>query len=230
MANIYSNKKLLALNININFQFDGCLDCDILALKFDESDIENQKKLLKSALPKINKPLMICGSGKDDFDSELLPELISVLDRECIISYGVEKNYKKIVPSVIKGGHYLVLKTPIDLTLAKELNILANDLGLEFDKILMNTDIGALGYGYEYGYSLMEKAVLEVQRGDKYLDVPIVSEAPLESLKTKEAKMSLNRAKMMEISSASGAFASGANIVVVKHPECVKYLKEVIEK
>ena len=160
MININNKSKLIALNMNAGNQPLHKVDCDILALKFDE-DIEKSKEVLKDILPQIDKPLMICGSGKDDTDRVLLPELIKILDRACIISYVTEKTYKDIIPFVIEGGHYAVLKTPIDINLAKELNILCIDMGLEKSKIIMNTDIGGLGYGYEYGYSIMEKVRLE---------------------------------------------------------------------
>ena len=229
MIEINNKSKLIALSIDINNQPFYRVDCDILALKFNIENIQE----IETVIPELKKvlkiknlpPLMICGCGKEDIDSELLPELINILDRECIISYITEKTYKKILPYIINGSYYAVLKTPIDINLAKELNILSIDMGLSKDKIIMNTDIGALGYGYEYGYSMIEKIKLE---NDEYLNFPIISEAPLESLKTKEAKESLERKKMMEISSASGAIAAGVNIVVTSNPEIVKTLRGIL--
>lgn len=236
--NITKKSKLLALCIDITNEkiLESELYCDILALKFDDA-LEKSKEILKNVLPQINKPIMICGCGKEDIDCELLPELIKILDRECIISFATEKTYSKIIPQAIEGNHYVVLKTPIDINLAKELNILAIEMGLNKNKIIMNTDIGGLGYGYEYGYSIMEKIIQEAQKGDEYLDFPLISEAPLESLKTKEAKSDkftqnwgeLNkRASMIEITSASGALAAGANIIVMKNPENIKFVRELI--
>ncbi len=226
MLDITNKSKLIALNINAGNQFLPNVDCDILALKFDE-DIEKSKEILRKILPTIHKPLMICGCGKDDVDKILLPELIKILDRECIISYVTEKTYKDIIPYVIKGGHYVVLKTPIDINLAKELNILCIDMGLDKSKIIMNTDIGGLGYGYEYGYSIMEKVRLE--SGDEYLNLPLISEAGIESLKTKEAKFGgEKRAKMIELTAVSGALAAGANIVLMKNPENINIIRGLL--
>lgn len=226
MININNKSKLIALNINADNQPLHKVDCDILALKFDE-DIEKSKKVLKNILKKIDKPLMICGCGKDDTDRVLLPELIKILDRACIISYVTEKTYKDIIPFVIEGGHYAVLKTPIDINLAKELNILCIDMGLDKSKIIMNTDIGGLGYGYEYGYSIMEKVLLE--SGDEYLNLPLISEAGLESLKTKEAKFGgEKRSRMIELTAISGALASGANIVLVKNPDNINIIRGLL--
>ena len=226
MINVNNKSKLIALNINTDNQPLHKVDCDILAIKFDE-DIEKSKEFFKNILPKTDKPLMICGCGKDDTDRILLPELIKIADRVCIISYVTEKTYKDIIPSVIQGGHHVVLKTPIDINLAKELNILCIDMGLDKGKILMNTDIGGLGYGYEYGYSIMEK--IRFESDDEYLNLPLISEAGLESLKTKEAKYGgEKRAKMIELTAVSGALAAGANIVVVKNPDNVGVIRGLL--
>ncbi|MBQ3311132.1 hypothetical protein IJG72_03560 [bacterium] len=212
--------------------------CDILGLKFnideDLGQINQAKNLLKSLLPFIKKPLMIRGINKTDIDSVLLPELISVLDRECIIAFASEKTYKNIVPSVIKGNHVLVLRTPIDINLAKEMNILTTEMGLSPDKILIDPDMGGLGYGLEYGYSIMERIKLAGFDGDSMLNMPIIAFAGEETLKTKEAKTEeissswgdLNhRAIMLEITAGSAISAAGANIVVLNHPKSIETLK-----
>ena len=214
--------------------------CDILGLRFNISnaaEISDAVELLCNVLPLVTKPLMVCGVGKKEFDEKLLPELIKVLDRQCIISFASEDDYRSIVPEVVNGGHYLVLKTPIDINLAKELNILSIDLGLTADKIIMNTDIGGLGYGFEYGYSMMEKVILEGAKGDEYLDLPLLSDASSESLKTKEARVDsfsdswgelYKRAQMIELSACAGVLASGANIITVNCPQNIKLLKGLV--
>lgn len=207
---------------------------DILAVKLS-TDFKKSTSIIKE-VSKTDNPLMICGCGDDEIDSEIIPIAIKNLDKECIVSFATEKNYKNIVPFVIEGEHYLVLKTPIDINLAKELNILAMNMGLNPEKIIMNTDIGALGYGYEYGYSIIEKIIIE-RKNDNYINMPIISEAPLESLKTKEAKIIQlaecagdleKRRLMIEICSASAILAAGANIIVMNSLEALKTVKGLI--
>lgn len=198
-------------------------DCDILGLKFTE-DIEKGIEAFKKLLPRIEKPLMLRGCGNDTVDTELLPVLAQLADRECIIGTATENNYKSIVPSVIKGGHRLIIRTPIDINLAKEMNILTSDMGLGLDRILTDTDIGGLGYGFEYGYSIMEKIKLEGKNGDKYLNMPLISFAAEETSKTKEAKdekLSL----YLEAASASAVKAAGADYIVLTKPEAVSILR-----
>ncbi len=205
-------------------------ECDIIALKFNSSDADTAQELLKSLLPQITKPLMIYGTGDGKVDKILVPALINVLDRQAIIAWADEATYKSIIPAVIKGNHYVVLKTPIDINLAKELNILSIGLGLAKDKIIMNTDIGGLGYGYEYGFSMMEKTILEGGKGDDFLNLPIITDAAIEALKTKEAKSDITckRARMIELAACSGTIAAGANIITVCAPENIKILKGLV--
>ncbi len=208
--------------------------CDILCLKFNiknKTDIPKSSRILKALLPKITKPLMINGVYDNNLNRELLPALISVLDRKCIISSANEQTYREILPHVIKGKHKLVLKSPIDINLCRELNILVTDSGLPLNQLIIDTDIGGLGYGLDYGYSIIEKIKLE---DDEYLNLPIISFVAQESLRTKEAQYDTfskswgdlkTRAKMFEIASAAAVKAAGADIIVLYNPDSIKVMK-----
>jgi len=217
-------------------------DCDILALKFNVSEdnldenIKKAQKLLREFLPNIKKPLLVRGVNNKSVDIKLLPALMEVLDREVIIAFADENTYKYIVPSVVKGGHILAIRTPIDINLAKEMNILTSDMGLSLDKILIDTDMGGLGYGLEYGYSIMERIKLAAFEGDKMLNMPLIAFAGEEALKAKETKSDTfsksfgdfkERSIMFEVTTASAVIASGANLIVLEHPDSIKTLKNV---
>lgn len=222
------------------------VSCDILALKFNipeenlDENIEAAKVLLKELLPHIKKPLLVRGINNKTVDVKLLPALMEVLNKNkriAIIAFADENTYKDIVPGVIKGGHILAIRTPIDINLAKEMNILTSDMGLSFDNILIDTDMGGLGYGLEYGYSIMEKIKLAAFEGDSMLNMPLIAFAGEEALKVKEAKSDSfpesfgdfkERSKMFEIATASAVIAAGANLIVLENPESVNVLKELI--
>lgn len=220
-------------------------DCDILALKFNipednlDKQIKKAQELLKELLPHIKKPLLVRGINNKSVDVKLLPALMEVLDREVIIAFADENTYKDIVPSVVKGGHILAIRTPIDINLAKEMNILTSDMGLSLDKILIDTDMGGLGYGLEYGYSIMERIKLAAFEGDKMLNMPLIAFAGEEALKAKETKSDTfdksygdfkERSIMFEITTASAIIAAGANLIVLEHPQSIKTLKALINK
>lgn len=220
-------------------------DCDILALKFNipednlDENIVKAKTMLKELLPQISKPLLVRGVNNKSVDVKLLPALMEVLDREVIIAFADENTYKDIVPPVVKGGHILAIRTPIDINLAKEMNILTSDMGLSLDKILIDTDMGGLGYGLEYGYSIIERIKLAAFEGDKMLNMPLIAFAGEEALKAKEAKSDTfsasfgdfkERSSMFEITTAAAIIAAGANLIVLENPNSIKVLKELITK
>lgn len=211
------------------------LSPDIIGLRFNiksKNEIPNAVNTLKEVLPHINLPLMLRGCGDDEIDQELLPKLAENLDREAIISSANENTYKSIIPYT-KDKHYVVLKTPIDINLTKELNILSSELGQPLEKIITDTDIGGLGYGFEYGYSIIEKIKQEASK-DKYLNMLILSFAGEEALKTKEAKSEdfskswgdlKDRRIFLEITAASAVRAAGANLIAVNLPKTLETLK-----
>ena len=213
------------------------LSPDILGLKFNiesVNEIPEAVKLLEKLTPHITLPLMLHGCGNDEIDRELLPELATSVSTVSIIASANENTYKKIIPAA-KTSHFIVLKSPIDINLAKELNILSSKLGQPLDKIIIDTDIGGLGYGFEYGYSIIEKIKQEALK-DKYLDMPIVSFAGEEALKTKEAKSEdfsksrgplKERRILLEITAANAIRAAGANLIVLNQPEALKTLKGI---
>lgn len=210
-------------------------DCDILSLKFNigsADDVDKALDILKNSIKNITKPLMIRGTNDDRLDKILLPELASCVNQTCIIASANEKTYKRIIPYT-KDKHFVVLKSPIDINLAKEINILSNDLGQPLERILIDTDIGGLGCGFEYGYSIIEK-IKQEGVGDKFLELPIISFAAEESLKIKEAKSQRlssswgeysKRILMLEITAVSAIRAAGANLIVVNNPQAIKIMK-----
>ncbi|HPT41928.1 MAG TPA: hypothetical protein PLG15_06050, partial [Candidatus Gastranaerophilaceae bacterium] len=98
-------------------------------------------------------------------------------------------------------------------------------------------DMGGLGYGLEYGYSIMERIKLAAFDGDEMLNMPLIAFAGEEALKAKEAKSDTfsksfgdfkTRSLMYEITTASAVIAAGANIVVLEHPKSVEILNKLL--
>lgn len=215
-------------------------EADFLAIKFNLSendDINKAVSALEAILPKIQKPLIIAGANNRNLDKILLPSLVKVLKKPSVIAFGEETTYKEILPCVIENKHVFVLKSPIDINLAKELNILSTDAGLSPDKILMDSDMGGLGYGFDYGYSMVERLKQAGFEGDLMLNMPIILFVGDEVFKAKELKSDTfdknwgdieKRALHWEICACIAMISAGANILVCAHPESIKYLKAVL--
>ena len=215
-------------------------DADIISVKFNISEI-NESELADAvhiAEKIIQKPLILRGANNSNIDKRLLPLLAESAKRQAVIAFGEDGTYEDIVPAVIQGGHVLSLRSPIDINLAKELNILSSDMGLSPDRILIDPDMGGLGYGLEYGYSIIERIKQAAFDGDSMLNMPIIAFIGEESYRAKEAKSKnfpeswgdyTNRAKFWETAAASALISAGVNIVVLWHAENVSVIKELVK-
>lgn len=216
---------------------------DFLAVKFNltEEDLVNGTdeyvEIMKSIEEISTKPLIITGSEKDEVDEILLPEIIKNLEKPAIVGSVNEKTFKKIVPFC--QNHFVIARTPIDINLAKELNILISDSDFPLEKILIDTTIGALGYGLDYAYSVIERIKQAAFDGDEYLNMPIISFVGDEVWKTKETKSQdyepswgqlEERAIIWEIATSGAFMSAGANIIVVRHPKTLATLDKLISK
>lgn len=199
--------------------------------------LEKYKDILLKIQDAAKVPLMIKLSSHEAWDCELAKILIPLLKKSCIISPIQAANYKLILSAAKNSPikHYFVLRTPIDINLTKELNILSIDEGLSADRILIDPDMGCIGYGIDYGYSIIERICLARTEGDNMLNMPIIVFAGEESYKAKETKSTdfaaswgeLDlRARCWEVSTASSLVCAGANIAVLWNPQTLEVLKE----
>ena len=127
----------------------------------------------------------------------------------------------------------------MDVNLAKQLNILITDIGLSAENIVMDPTTGALGYGFEYGYSVMERLRIAALQGDNMTQFPMLVTPGEECWKAKEAKVGdgvpetwgdwETRALAWEAATSIMLMEAGANVLVLRHPESVKRTKEAIE-
>ena len=104
-----------------------------------------------------------------------------------------DKNYRTIVAAAMANDHLVVARTAMDVNLAKQLNILISDMGLPLNRIIMDPTTGALGYGFEYGYSVMERLRLAALQGDGMTQLPMMVTPGEECWKTKESKVGEGR-------------------------------------
>ncbi|MDD5512754.1 MAG: acetyl-CoA decarbonylase/synthase complex subunit delta, partial [Candidatus Omnitrophica bacterium] len=137
--------------------------------------VDEEVKLVNRLLKEVSVPLIILGSGDDAKDNQLMPAVCEAAKGErCLIGSAVQDNYKTLAAAALADGHNLIAESPIDINIAKQLNILISDMGLPLDRIVINPTIGALGYGLEYAYSIMERARLAALAGDKSVASPFI--------------------------------------------------------
>jgi acetyl-CoA decarbonylase/synthase complex subunit delta len=194
---------------------------------------------VQNVLKATGLPLIVFGPGQAEADNELLVAVAEATKGERLL-LGVceDKNYRTIVATAMANGHLINARTPMDVNLAKQLNILISDMGLPVDRIIMDPGTGGLGYGIEYGYSVMERLRLAALQGDAMTQLPMLVTPNIEAWKTKESKIGdgvpaawgdwLERAVDWEVLTAVTLLESGADIIIVRHPESVKRVKSAI--
>ena len=219
---------------------------DLIALRLRSAHPEQgntgakeAEKVVSEILSAVDLPLIVLGPEVVEKDNEVLLA-VSEVARGQRIALGncIDRNYRAIAASCLANGHVAIAKTPNDVNLAKQLNILLHELGLPLDSILDDTSTGSLGYGLEYTYSVIERLRLACLTGDEMTSVPIICTAGEESWRQKESKATEGippswgeheeRAITWEALTATSLLTAGAGIIVLRHPRTVELIKQVL--
>ncbi len=195
---------------------------------------------VKAVLAATGLPLIIWGPGQAEADNALLVPVAEATKGERLaIGLCEDKNYRTLVATAMANQHLVIARSPMDVNLAKQLNILISDMGLPLDRILMDPTTGALGYGIEYGYSVMERLRLAALQGDAMTQLPMIVTPGFEAWKTKESKVGAGmpdawgkweeRAITWETLTAMTLVEAGADIVVLRHPDSVRRVQTAIK-
>ncbi len=221
---------------------------DLLQLSLSLTDADGKPMTAKGAVSAVKAvleasglPLIVFGPGQAEVDNDLLVAVAEATKGErLLLGICEDKNYRTIVATAMANGHLVNARTPMDVNLAKQLNILISDMGLPLDRIIMDPTTGALGYGIEYGYSVMERLRLAALQGDAMTQLPMLVTPGFEAWKTKESKVGEGvpgswgdwnaRAIHWESLTAVALLESGADIIVLRHPESVKRVKSTIQE
>jgi acetyl-CoA decarbonylase/synthase complex subunit delta len=195
-----------------------------------DSPAEEAAALAKKVAEAINIALVIYGSGDDKKDAEVLPKVAEACDGMNLLIGPVQKeNYEIVGKALLDHGHNASALSPLDINLLKELNV---KLGKFFpsDKIVIDPESAALGYGMEYSFSLMERVKqIGIITKDNMTMMPIIADVGGECWKTKQAKETKEQGLLWEGMTALSLILAGANIIVLRHPETLKLIKETTE-
>jgi acetyl-CoA decarbonylase/synthase complex subunit delta len=220
---------------------------DLIALTFclagpdgEAYTAEYAKAVIRKVLDATGLPVSACGPGQADIDNELMVAVAEEAAGErLMLGLCEDRNYRTIVAAALGHGHLVQARTAMDVNLAKQLNILISDMQLPLERVVMDPTTGALGYGIEYGYSVMERLRLAALQGDSMTQLPMIVTPGEEAWKTKEAKVGqgipgawgdwAERAINWEVITATSLIESGADIVVLRHPESVKRVHTMID-
>jgi acetyl-CoA decarbonylase/synthase complex subunit delta len=219
---------------------------DLICIKFDgihpdkaNKDAAHAVKAASDVLKAVGVPVILWGCGNDEKDNEVMPKVSGAAKGErCLIGTIKEDNYKSLTAIAMADGHFLIGEAPIDINIAKQINILASDMGFPPERMVMFQATGALGYGIEYAYSIQERQRLAALSGDKMMAMPVICDVGYESWRAKEAKLDdapgwgdvKDRGPMWEAATAICLLQAGADIIRMCHPRAVALVKDFINE
>ncbi len=220
---------------------------DMIALQLASTDPNTQNasaeqavEVTKKVASAVEVPLIVWGSGNLEKDTEVLKKIAEECAEENLILGPVEEgSYKALGAASLAFQHTVTASTPIDINLAKQLNILLGNLGVPDERILVDPTVASLGYGLEYCYSVMERdRMAALTQEDERLQFPILCNIGKEVWKIKEAKISQDEAPLLgdparrgillEAMTAVVLLLAGGDILIMRHPDAVQLVRGFI--
>ena len=227
-----------------------CVDeyeADLICLRLQGVDpdganrsADEAARAVREVLDSISVPLIIWGCGNNDKDNEVFPSCSEAASGErCLLGTITEDNYKTLIALCKADKHKLIAESPVDINIAKQVNILAIDIGLAPEDLVIYPSTGALGYGLEYVYSIMERGRIAGLNGDEMWAMPLLADIGKEVWKVKEAFAPeeevpgwgdhVERGPLWETITGITYLHAGTDLFIMRHPKAVKELKNYIK-
>ena len=223
-------------------------DCDFICLNFVGADPNGANRAVsdcaadaKAVAEVVTKPIVVLGCKNLEKDAELFSAVAEALAGKNVLFMSAKnENYKNVGASVVlANGQKVGAETADDINLAKQLNIMLKGLNVSLENVVMDIGTAAVGYGYEYAASTLDRIRLAaLAQGDTDLQTPILASVCNDVWGVKEASASEEdepawgcreeRAISMEVATAVADLTGGADAVVLRHPASAATVKKFI--
>jgi CO dehydrogenase/acetyl-CoA synthase delta subunit len=196
--------------------------------------------LAKSVCDAVSIPVIVYGCMNAEKDGEVLKKVAeSCAGSNVVIGPATEDDYKPVAAAAMGYGEINAGNSPIDVNMAKQLNILMTGMGLDASKLIIDPSCGAIGYGLEYAYSVTERLRLAaLSQNDKMTQMPILANLGKEVWRTKEARVGedeepnwgdpTKRGIIWEAMTAMAVALAGSDILVMRHPDAVALVRTAL--
>ena len=223
---------------------------DFICLNFEGADpnganrsVEDCVADAKAVAEVVTMPIVVLGCKNMEKDGELFAKIAEALQgKNILVMSAKNEDYKTVGGAVaLANGQKVGAETADDINLAKQLNIMMKGLGIAPENIVMNIGTAAVGYGYEYVASTLDRirdAALKMADAD--LQMPILAPVSTDTWGVKESTASEadepawgcreERGIQMEIATAAANLTGGADAVVMRHPAAVAAIKKFINE
>ncbi len=221
---------------------------DLISLKFigadpnvNDASPADCAKVVEDVLKAVDVPLILWGCGDDEKDNHVLPECSQAARGEnCLIGSAKESNYMTVVAICKADKHKIIGEAPVDINIGKQVNILLQDAGYDLNDVVIYQTTGALGYGFDYVYTITERARIAGLKGDKLMAMPQICDVAGETYRVKEAVADddilpgwgklAKRGPMWEAECAAVYMQAGVDIMIMAHPIAIKTVQNSMEK
>ncbi len=219
---------------------------DLVAVRLDgthpesgDRSVQQGVDLVGQVLEAVDVPLIVTGPSHFERSNELTKAVAQAFEGERLLfNWAEQDNYRTIAGAALAYGHRVVAQSPIDVNIGKQMVILLTNMGLPQDQIVLDMMTGAMGYGIEYTYSVMERARLSGLGGDPMLAGPMVVSPGQECVKVKEYNAPSDafpgwgeratRAALWELTTATALLHAGADLLIMNHPEAAQKLQKTV--
>lgn len=245
IAEYYAGAESLA---DIARKAEAMPGADFVVLTFVGADpagmnrsIEDCVSIAKEVISAISCPLAIQGCKNIEKDTGLFEKLAEELQGQNVLFVSCrEENYKLLSAAAgIAYGQKLSAESAVDINLAKQLNVLISQVGVQPENHVMNVGAAAAGYGYEYVASTLDRVrSAALAQNDTMLQMPIITPVAAEAWSVKEAVVSEDdipewgsredRGVQMEICTAASALAGGSDALILRHPRTVETISRLV--
>ncbi len=221
---------------------------DFICLNFESADPNGQNRSVeecvadaKAVAEAITMPIVVMGCKNLEKDGKLFAAIADALQgKNILVMSARSEDYKTVGASVaLACGQKVGAETADDINLAKQLNIMLKGLNVPAQSIVMNIGTAAVGYGYEYVASTLDRVRdAALKQSDADLQMPIIAPVSTDTWGVKESSASEEdepawgnreeRAIGMEVATASADLVGGADAVIMRHPAAVATIKKFI--
>ena len=207
----------------------------------ENKSVDECVELAKSVADATDMPLVVMGCKNIEKDTELFNKIAEALaGKNILVLSARDENYKAIGAGAgLAYGQKVGAESAVDINLAKQLNTVMTQLGVNAQSIVMNIGSAAAGYGFEYVASTLDRVKdAALSQSDAMLQMPIITPVSADTWGVKEAIMpeadmpewgsQEERGIEMEIVTAAAVLASGSDAVIMRHPEAIRTVAAMI--
>ncbi len=219
-----------------------------LCLHFEGADPNGLNKsteecvqLAKDVADAVTMPIVIMGCKNVEKDTELFNKCAEALaGKNILVLSARDENYKTVGASAgLAYNQKVGAESAVDINLAKQLNTVMTQLGVNAQSIIMNIGSAAAGYGYEYVASTLDRIRdAALKQSDAMLQMPIMTPVSSDTWGVKESVMAEadmpewgnqeERGIEMEITTAAAVLAGGSDAVIMRHPSAIATISKMI--